>query len=439
MTAPVSAKRAMPFIGFVDTLGNNGGVGDGFLHQVGLTTYAGTSASTPLALGNTSEAGVIDIVDNIGDNDGSGNTPLGAGMTAGRTSMTGGDRDFVDGVPVTQAFVLLSDGRPWPDPGTADVQRPSSTLIGNYHLDADQSFSILIGVTPQNPPNGAYILDPVLMDKLDNPNAAEFDGTASDNFFHVQDASELGNIFQGIVNDLLCGDIQVDKTADPTELKAEGGNVTYTYRVENVGEQGSAPFTFDSAEDTLGAAPGGAPGCSPLARGADDPGDDDSLLEAGETWVYTCTTWVSVNTQNWGCFTFEYVNSGGATTEDCDDATVVVAEPTPPPPPDEPSISIEKSNDADGKVPPGTEVEYTYDVTNTGNAALGITDLSDLIWDSDTVACDLTDAEPDEDAGDDGILSPDETWTFHCSTKLEVTTGTRPASRQQLSSAFRPT
>ncbi len=71
---------------------------------------------------------------------------------------------------------------------------------------------------------------------------------------------------------------------------------------------------------------------------------------------------------------------------------------------------------------PGTEVEYTYDVTNTGNTALAITDLSDLIKGTDTVACDLSEAQPDEDAGDDGILSPDETWTFHCSTKLEVTT-----------------
>jgi len=41
---------------------------------------------------------------------------------------------------------------------------------------------------------------------------------------------------------------------------------------------------------------------------------------------------------------------------------------------------------------------------------------------TDVVACDLSDASPDEDAGGDGILSPDETWTFHCSTKLTETT-----------------
>ena len=225
--------------------------------------------------------------------------------------------------------------------GHRDVQRPSSTLIGNYHGTADQSFSILIGVTPQNPPNGAYILDPVLMDKLDNPNAAEFDGLASDNFFRVLDAGDLGNIFEDIVTGLLCGDIQVDKTADPTDLPAEGGSVTYTYRVSNIGEQGSAPFTFDSAEDTLvpllvatrvahrwrvpvRTTPVTTTASSRLARRGCTPAPRPS----------------SETTQNWGCFTFEYVNSGGATTEDCDDATVLVAEPTlatPPPPPDEPS------------------------------------------------------------------------------------------------------
>ena len=119
-----------------------------------------------------------------------------------------------------------------------------------------------------------------------------------------------------------------------------------------------------------------------MRAASDDPGDEDALLEAGETWVFTCDATITETTQNWGCFTFVYANSGGAKTTDCDDATVLVAEPTiatPPPPPDEPSIAIEKSNDADGKVAPGTEVEYTYDVTNTGNTDLEITDLADLI------------------------------------------------------------
>ncbi len=91
--------------------------------------------------------------------------------------------------------------------------------------------------------------------------------------------------------------------------------MTYTYRVSNIGDQGSAPFTFDSAVDTLGAAPGGDAGCAPLVRAAsDDPGDEDALLEAGETWVFTCSATITETTQNWGCFTFEYANSGGAKT-----------------------------------------------------------------------------------------------------------------------------
>jgi hypothetical protein len=86
-----------------------------------------------------------------------------------------------------------------------------------------------------------------------------------------------------------------------------------------------------------------------------------------------------------------------------------------------PSIAIEKSNDTDGTVPPGTEVEYTYVVTNTGNVELEITDLSDLVFGTDTIACDLSGAAPDEGFGDN-VLSPQESWTFHCSTKFDETT-----------------
>lgn len=86
-----------------------------------------------------------------------------------------------------------------------------------------------------------------------------------------------------------------------------------------------------------------------------------------------------------------------------------------------PSISIEKSNAATGTVPPGTEVEFTYVVTNTGNVDLEITDLSDLVFGTETIACDLSGAEPDEGFGDN-VLSPQESWTFHCATKLDETT-----------------
>ncbi len=108
----------------VDALETNGGVGAGGLHQVGLTTYGGASATVDLALDDTDADGVactsaIDVWDG---NDGNGVTPLKQGMAAGAGDMGAGNaRDFVDGVAVTQVLIFLSDGRPNPDPGS----RPS--------------------------------------------------------------------------------------------------------------------------------------------------------------------------------------------------------------------------------------------------------------------------------------------------------------------------
>ena len=147
------------------------------------------SASRPLGLGDSTAAEAIDIVDNISNTAGDGNTPLGAGMSDGMDNMTDGDRDFVDGVPVTHAFVLLSDGRPWVDV-TDNIRRPDSTLIGNYLGTVEQAFSIMIGTSLDVDPPSAFILDPDLMDKLKADPLAN-DGVPSGNFHHIQDAGDL--------------------------------------------------------------------------------------------------------------------------------------------------------------------------------------------------------------------------------------------------------
>jgi hypothetical protein len=345
-------------IGFINDLQAAGGVGTGGLHQVGLTTYAGDSAATPLALGATSAAGAIDIVDNIGNLEGDGNTPLALGLSTGLTNMTNGDRDAVDGVPVTQAFVLLSDGRPWPDVENA-VRRPSAAAIASYLGGADQAFSVMIGMSAPAQ-GGAFILDPVLMDKLDKPNAAEFDGVPSDNFFHIQDAGDLGDLLNTIVNDLLCGEIQIDKTVNggnQVDLPFPGGTVDYAFRVSHVGEAGSAPFTDVQLVDIIGSSPddpAAEAGCTPT-RGTDDPGDNDNLLEVGETWVYACDDVnIGEDTQNWGCVSAEFVNSGGATTADCDDALVLVGDPPESVPESVPQESIPEESEPEESMPEGS-------------------------------------------------------------------------------------
>ncbi len=60
---------------------------------------------------------------------------------------------------------------------------------------------------------------------------------------------------------------------------------------------GTVSFTFSSSnhsQDTLSSpSPSGIP-CDPLVRIDDDPGNDDDLFEPGETWVYTCSSLLTV-------------------------------------------------------------------------------------------------------------------------------------------------
>jgi uncharacterized repeat protein (TIGR01451 family) len=90
-------------------------------------------------------------------------------------------------------------------------------------------------------------------------------------------------------------------------------------------------------------------------------------------------------------------------------------------PPPAPDIQIVKSNDADGTVEPGSEVTYTYEVTNTGNMPLSDVAVKDQVEGSDNVACEPV-AYQSSDGNDDDILDPGETWTFTCTTELQGTT-----------------
>jgi uncharacterized repeat protein (TIGR01451 family) len=389
--------------GFVNALDANGGVGD--LHRVGLTSFNGTATGGDLELPIDDNADATTANGEIGSLTPSGNTPLRDGMLTGQADMTPFTRTFVDGVPVTHAYVLLSDGRPWVD--ALGVTRPTAGEITSYVGSVEQAYSILLGVSDNANPPTPNTLDPVLMGSL---------ASNAGNFFQITDASQLGDIFGAIANDLLCGDIDLVKTVSPDSLPAGGGTVDYSFRLSNVGAQGSAPFTFVSLVDELNSIGSGIPGCSPV-RGADDTGNNDALLEAGETWTFACNDVpISASTTNWACATMEYVNSDGATTTDCDDATVVVADA----PPDEPGLTIVKDHLGPDTLPEdvGGNVTYTYDVTNTGNVALTSVEVEDHLDGTTTEACAVPASPMSGDTGSDGILGVGETWHYECTTAV---------------------
>jgi Mg-chelatase subunit ChlD len=278
----------------VDNLDANGGVGNA--HYLGLTTFGGVTATTNLALGNSSASTVKAAINGI---NATGNTPLKLGIAQGASDLTAHKRAEHNGVSVLHVLVMLSDGRPNPD----STQRPSSTNISSYLASADVAYSIAVGEGG----SGSNAVDLTLMAALANPSA---------NYKHVVEASDLPDLFASIFSQLACPQIGIDKTADPDTLPAGGGEVTYSYAVTNSVK--GAPLANVTVSDDK---------CSPVAYVSGDTNHDD-LLQSDETWTFSCTATLTATTTNVGTASGEY---NGSSFTDQDLATVTVAEPTATP------------------------------------------------------------------------------------------------------------
>ena len=110
--------------------------------------------------------------------------------------------------------------------------------------------------------------------------------------------------------------IAVDKVANPTQVPAAGGSVTYTYAVTNPGDTALSNVTVTDDK------------CAPVTRVSGD-GNTNNLLDLTETWTFTCTTTILVTTTN----TATAVGwDGDVQVSATDTALVTVLPPTPVPP-----------------------------------------------------------------------------------------------------------
>jgi hypothetical protein len=145
-------------------------------------------------------------------------------------------------------------------------------------------------------------------------------------------------------NASLAGAIAVDKTVSHAVIHA-GGAVTYTYKVTNTGTAVLHAVTISDNK------------CSPVSGPTGDNGN--GVLDLQETWTYTCTTTLSVDTTN--VVTVGALNPAnqpiGPVT---DTASVDVINP---------GLTIEKTSDVDSGSP-GDTVTFSFKVTNTGDTIL---------------------------------------------------------------------
>jgi hypothetical protein len=79
--------------------------------------------------------------------------------------------------------------------------------------------------------------------------------------------------------------ITIDKSANKTEV-AVGGEVIYTYEVENAGDVALSNITVTDNK------------CSPAVYSSGDDGDNLLAPNRGETWIFTCTSNIFVDTIN---------------------------------------------------------------------------------------------------------------------------------------------
>ena len=191
--------------------------------------------------------------------------------------------------------------------------------------------------------------------------------------------------------------IQVVKTASPTVILSDD-TVLYTLAVTSTGD---TPLGSVNVADDH---------CSPLSA---PTGDDGVLgvLEAGETWLYTCSTSVLDDTTNVVTATGDPTDATGVPlpglddVSDQDEAAVDVIAP---------AIEIVKSVDQPIIYANGL-VTYTYVVHNRGDVALSGVAPTDN-------TCGPLSAPSGDTSPLNGLLDVGETWTYTCAMRLGVDT-----------------
>jgi hypothetical protein len=121
--------------------------------------------------------------------------------------------------------------------------------------------------------------------------------------------------------------IEIRKSNDAADTVEPGTLVKYTYEVENTCD---LPLDNVAVKDQVEG--GESTACEPVAYQSSD-GNDDDILDPGETWTFTCTTALQSTTKNVACVSANVdedvvtakVDEQPAVVEDCDNNEVEVS------------------------------------------------------------------------------------------------------------------
>ena len=195
-------------------------------------------------------------------------------------------------------------------------------------------------------------------------------------------------------------------------VDAAGDVIHYTITVANTGNTTLTGVVVTDPNADTGS----------IVRGADVVGDDDGLLEVGETWGYTAThtvTQAEIDSNGGGDGTIDNTATADSDQTGPDSANASVpVEQTP-------ALNITKVvHDVDGDTTgpvvdaAGDVVNYTITVANTGNTTLTGVVVTDPNADAGTIV-----RGADVVGDNDGLLEVGETWGYtaaHTVTQAEI-------------------
>jgi LPXTG-site transpeptidase (sortase) family protein len=155
--------------------------------------------------------------------------------------------------------------------------------------------------------------------------------------------------------------ISVTKTANLTSVPETGGNVTFTYTVENMSD---VSVTITSLEDDK---------FGSLAGDADCKVGTELTGDSSCTFDYSTNLTGTVSVDHVNTFTAHVEDFDGNDANNTDDATVSFTDVLP-------EITVTKSANPTSVPETGGSVTFTYTVENTGDVSVDITSLDDDIF-----------------------------------------------------------
>ncbi len=182
-----------------------------------------------------------------------------------------------------------------------------------------------------------------------------------------------------------------DANSAPGPLIAAGDDAVFTYELVNTGNW---EVTVGDLVDDAGTASDLTDDWVATLVGGDS--DDDGLLDPNETWFYTYTATATAG---------PYSNNASVTAEDIFDNELSDDDPANYYG-SEPGIDVDKvTNGDDGLlIEAGSDITWTYTVTNTGNVPLANINVEDNQEGTATYIS--------GDTNNDNLLDLNETWTF---------------------------